>query len=106
MPVTVCIVSPFTDSLQWSKLHDEDIPARYEHASFTTSTGDLFIFAGAQTTGPLNDVWKYQFCKYYMYTYCMCSPCNYSTDRDFKYISTRSAVVYFYIHKEITLSIM
>ena len=51
------------DSLKWRKVHDGDFPARYEHASFTHGS-DLFVFGGAETTGPLNDIWKYKYCMY------------------------------------------
>ena len=49
------------DALRWRKVNDGGIPARYEHASFALGS-DLFLFAGAQTTGPLNDIWKYISC--------------------------------------------
>lgn len=49
------------DSLLWRKVHDGDVPSRYEHAAFTLGS-DLFIYAGAQTTGPLGDMWKYKSC--------------------------------------------
>ena len=57
------LFSSTIDALQWRKCYDGKIPARYEHASFTLGS-DLLIFAGAQTTGPLNDIWKYQYCMY------------------------------------------
>ena len=58
------------DSTQWRKVHDGDVPSRYEHAVFTVGS-DLFVYAGAQTTGPLGDMWKYKSCMYHACT-CMC----------------------------------
>lgn len=55
------LVLSAVDALKWRKVDDGGIPARYEHASFILGS-DLFLFAGAQTTGPLNDIWKYQYC--------------------------------------------
>ena len=60
--VHVHVILCSTDSIRWRKVHNGDTPARYEHAAFTHG-GDLYVFAGAQTTGPLNDMWKYQHCR-------------------------------------------
>ena len=72
-PFLIIIVPPsavHVDTLQWRKVDDGKIPARYEHASFTLGS-DLYLFAGAQTSGPLNDIWKYQYCMYSVHCACM-----------------------------------
>ena len=62
--VTVTYILFFAvDTLQWRKVDGGGLPARYEHTSFTVGS-DLYLFAGAQTTGPLNDIWRYQYCMY------------------------------------------
>lgn len=53
----------FADKIEWECLADEGFPARYEHASFIVHSpkedkDELYVFAGAQPDGPVNDMWK------------------------------------------------
>ena len=49
----------YTDSITWNTLPSPSLPPRYEHTLVLTQDGRLLAFAGAQETGPLNDMWKY-----------------------------------------------
>ena len=48
----------YTGSFSWRKATSTGLPPRYEHAAFTVCD-DIYVFAGAQESGPMNDLWKY-----------------------------------------------
>lgn len=47
-----------TGSFSWCKATSTVLPPRYEHAAFAVGD-DVYVFAGAQENGPMNDLWKY-----------------------------------------------
>lgn len=47
-----------TGFFSWCKATSTGLPPRYEHAAFAVGD-DVYVFAGAQENGPMNDLWKY-----------------------------------------------